>query len=187
MIEGLLSSITCACVPGVMARLTLNLRGKERISLTEMDKPISVAIEQCGIVGVKVTFISFSSSFTVISSSYKTPFIPATKKSLPGQRRALQGTLDARDLWFPESSQRLLARPKDRLHLHPSPKLFALWVLLFEKESESRFEALDLSTQIPFYQNSIKKAAVSKVLRIKQKQWTILPSLQIWTLVLSAL
>ena len=98
MIEGLLLSNTCACVPGVMARLTLNLRGKERISLTEMDKPISVAIEQCGIVGVKVTFISFSSSFTVINSSYKTRFTPLGYETVPERHQALQETWDVRDL-----------------------------------------------------------------------------------------
>ena len=42
-----------ACVPGVTWMSTLNRVGSERSNLTRMHSPISVAIEQCGIVGVK--------------------------------------------------------------------------------------------------------------------------------------
>jgi hypothetical protein len=44
-----------ACVPGVMATSTLKRRGSERSSLTRRHSPISVAMEQCGMVGVKRT------------------------------------------------------------------------------------------------------------------------------------
>lgn len=45
-------------VPGVIATLTLNLEGSDRNSWTRIDKPISVAMLQCGMVGVNFTFIS---------------------------------------------------------------------------------------------------------------------------------
>ncbi len=42
-------------MPGVMETLSLYFLGRERRSLTVMESPIKVAIEQCGIVGVNVT------------------------------------------------------------------------------------------------------------------------------------
>ena len=46
---------TCACFPGVIATSTLKRLGRQRRSLTLIHKPMSVAIEQCGMVGVKFT------------------------------------------------------------------------------------------------------------------------------------
>lgn len=43
---------------------TLNLSGRERKSLTLMDRPIRVAILQCGMVGVNSTDTVLSGSFT---------------------------------------------------------------------------------------------------------------------------
>mmetsp|Transcript_22937 Transcript_22937/g.58385 ORF Transcript_22937/g.58385 Transcript_22937/m.58385 type:complete len:209 (-) Transcript_22937:80-706(-) len=63
----LLTACSEACVPGVMATSTLKRGGRERSSLTRMLSPISVAMLQCGIVGVKVKLTSPRSSSTVIS------------------------------------------------------------------------------------------------------------------------
>ena len=46
--------------------VTLNLSGKDRVNFVRTDKPISVAIEQCGIVGVINTKIVL---FKIIISS----------------------------------------------------------------------------------------------------------------------
>ena len=63
---------TCECVPGVIRTAILNLLGSERISLTRIERPINVAIEQCGMVGVKVMLIVFPSSSTSIKPSWTT-------------------------------------------------------------------------------------------------------------------
>ena len=63
---------TCEWEPSVILTLTLNLEGRDRISLTRIVSPISVAIEQCGIVGVNVKSIVLFSSSTVIRSSLTT-------------------------------------------------------------------------------------------------------------------
>lgn len=48
----------------VILPLTLNLSGSDLISFTFMDRPISVAMLQCGIVGVNSTATVLSASFT---------------------------------------------------------------------------------------------------------------------------
>ena len=63
---------TCEWEPSVILTLTLNLEGRDRISLTRIVSPISVAMEQCGIVGVNVKSIVLFSSSTVIRSSLTT-------------------------------------------------------------------------------------------------------------------
>lgn len=68
----LLTAASDACVPGVISTVTLNRGGKDRMSLTRIESPIKVAIEQCGIVGVKFMKILFSSSSTFIKFSWTT-------------------------------------------------------------------------------------------------------------------
>lgn len=48
----LLTASSEACVPGVISTVTLKRGGSDRSSFTRMERPINVAIEQCGIVGV---------------------------------------------------------------------------------------------------------------------------------------
>ena len=52
----LLTASSLAWVPGAIVTSTLNLGGKDLKSLTRIDKPIIVAMLQCGIVGVKATW-----------------------------------------------------------------------------------------------------------------------------------
>lgn len=54
------------CVPGVISTVTLKRGGSERNSLTLIDRPINVAMLQCGIVGVKLTNTSLCSLSTRI-------------------------------------------------------------------------------------------------------------------------
>lgn len=68
----LLTACSEACVPGLTSTLTLNLDGKHRNSFTRMDKPINVAMLQCGIVGVYRTWIVFLSLSTCIKFSSST-------------------------------------------------------------------------------------------------------------------
>lgn len=51
----LFTECSALCVPGLISTLTLNVDGKHLSSFTLMDKPIKVAMLQCGIVGVKST------------------------------------------------------------------------------------------------------------------------------------
>ncbi|KAG5463649.1 MAG: hypothetical protein BJ554DRAFT_5713 [Olpidium bornovanus] len=60
------------CVPGRTAMSTLNLSGKLRSSRTRTHRPISVAMEQCGIVGVNSTRTRLRSSSTVMWSAWAT-------------------------------------------------------------------------------------------------------------------
>lgn len=60
------------CVPGVISTVTLNLGGSERNNLTRIDKPINVAMLQCGIVGVKLTNTSLCSLSTFIKLCWTT-------------------------------------------------------------------------------------------------------------------
>lgn len=56
---------THACpTPTAQFHLTLKRWGRDRRSLTLMDRPISVAILQCGMVGVKATATVLSGSLT---------------------------------------------------------------------------------------------------------------------------
>ena len=100
-------SYTCECVPGVIRRLILNRVGRDRINFTRIDRPISVAIEQCGIVGVNVISIRLLRSSTWIKSScetienkiseinYRDTKITKFKSKLfPEQLRVPRGTLD---------------------------------------------------------------------------------------------
>lgn len=61
----LLTACSEACVPGVIWTSILNLSGSDLISFTFMDRPISVAMLQCGIVGVNSTATVLSASFTL--------------------------------------------------------------------------------------------------------------------------
>lgn len=54
---------TCP-IPRAQFQLTLKRWGRDRRSLTLMDKPIRVAMLQCGMVGVKATATVFSGSLT---------------------------------------------------------------------------------------------------------------------------
>mmetsp|Transcript_13995 Transcript_13995/g.45328 ORF Transcript_13995/g.45328 Transcript_13995/m.45328 type:complete len:216 (-) Transcript_13995:98-745(-) len=56
-----------ACAPGEMRMSTLRRGGSERSSLTRKQRPMSVAMEQCGIVGVKRTTTRPPSSSTSMS------------------------------------------------------------------------------------------------------------------------
>lgn len=49
---------------GARLQLTLNRWGRDRRSLTLMERPISVAMLQCGMVGVKATATVLSGSLT---------------------------------------------------------------------------------------------------------------------------
>lgn len=60
------------CVPGVISTVTLNRGGSDRSSLTRIDKPINVAMLQCGIVGVKLTKTSLCSLSTLIKLCWTT-------------------------------------------------------------------------------------------------------------------
>lgn len=62
----LLTACSDEWVPGVISTVTLNRGGNDRSSFTRMDKPIRVAMLQCGIVGVKQILIAFFSSSTSI-------------------------------------------------------------------------------------------------------------------------
>lgn len=53
-----------AWVPGVMCTSILKRWGRDRRSLTLIDRPISVAMLQCGMVGVKATATVLSGSLT---------------------------------------------------------------------------------------------------------------------------
>ena len=57
-----------ACFPGVTLTSTLKRGGRERNSFTRMHSPISVAMLQCGIVGVKLMLTRPRASSTSISS-----------------------------------------------------------------------------------------------------------------------
>lgn len=50
--------------PGAKFKLTLKRWGRDRRSLTLMERPIRVAILQCGMVGVKATATVLSGSLT---------------------------------------------------------------------------------------------------------------------------
>ena len=63
---------TCEWVPGVILTVVLNRAGSDLISFTLIERPISVAIEQWGIVGVKVRSIVLFASSTSMRSSCKT-------------------------------------------------------------------------------------------------------------------
>lgn len=67
----LLTANSEECVPGVISTTTLNRGGRARSSLTRIDNPISVAMLQWGIVGVKLIFIAFVllSNVTRLSST----------------------------------------------------------------------------------------------------------------------
>lgn len=60
----LLISFSDRWVPVVTSTDTLNLDGNDRSNWTRIDNPISSAILQCGIVGVKLTLISLLSLST---------------------------------------------------------------------------------------------------------------------------
>lgn len=68
----LLTACSDEWVPGVISTVTLNRGGNDLNNFTRMDNPISVAIEQCGIVGVKLTLISLRSLFTMIKFCWTT-------------------------------------------------------------------------------------------------------------------
>jgi uncharacterized membrane protein YjjB (DUF3815 family) len=55
----------------VILTSTLNLEGKLRSNLTLIDKPMRVAMLQCGIVGVNsiITLLALSSTSTLVSST----------------------------------------------------------------------------------------------------------------------
>lgn len=60
----LLTAPSAMCVPGVMVTLTLNLDGIVLRSCVLMERPISVAMLQWGIVGVNLTLTSLFSLST---------------------------------------------------------------------------------------------------------------------------
>lgn len=60
----LLMACSDAWVPGVIVTDILKRGGRHHKSRTLIDSPISVAILQCGIVGVNKTLISLSESLT---------------------------------------------------------------------------------------------------------------------------
>jgi hypothetical protein len=65
----LLTAASEACDPGASDMPTLNRRGSALRSLTRMQSPINVAIEQCSTVGVNCTATVPASSLTSMASS----------------------------------------------------------------------------------------------------------------------
>lgn len=68
----LFTAISDECVPGVISTVTLNRGGSDRSNFTRIDKPINVAMLQCGIVGVKLTKTSLCSLSTFIKFCWTT-------------------------------------------------------------------------------------------------------------------
>lgn len=68
----LFTATSDVCVPGVISTVTLKRGGNDLSSFTRIDRPINVAILQCGIVGVKFTNTSLCSLSTLTKLCWTT-------------------------------------------------------------------------------------------------------------------
>lgn len=73
---------------GARLQLTLNRWGRDRRSLTLMERPISVAMLQCGMVGVKATATVLSGSLTWFDKGDQIARITGQRRPL-AQRHSL--------------------------------------------------------------------------------------------------
>jgi len=94
----LLMASSEACLPGVIIMSTFRRGGRERSSLTRKHRPMSVAIEQCGMVGVKRTTTRPAASSTSISWRCATlscsSVCGCSGSLIPRISSAVQGTRD---------------------------------------------------------------------------------------------
>lgn len=123
----LLTATSDECVPGVISTVTLKRGGRDLSSLTRIDSPISVAMLQCGIVGVKFTNTSLFSLSTLTklccttwSSSRVRGCSGSFMSRIRSAKRVEMNTSTHANMIG--AHRRLHAHRMDRWRCHPDPR-----------------------------------------------------------------